>query len=47
MVRTRKIEHVGLRVFDLAESEAFYTGLRARVEPGVRVANIQAILPTG
>ena len=27
MIRIRKIEHVGLRVDDVAESEAFYTGL--------------------
>ncbi|HWD67654.1 MAG TPA: VOC family protein [Caulobacteraceae bacterium] len=27
MIRIRKIEHVGLRVDDLAASEAFYTGL--------------------
>jgi catechol 2,3-dioxygenase-like lactoylglutathione lyase family enzyme len=27
MIRIRKIEHVGLRVDDIAESEAFYNGL--------------------
>jgi catechol 2,3-dioxygenase-like lactoylglutathione lyase family enzyme len=38
VIRIRKIEHVGLRVDDLAESEAFYTGLLGLPKVDIRKA---------